>query len=250
MSKKEISYLQEQLANIQEKLEKLDQLTQMKKSIDSFQRSITFINEQYESQKKELEEIKAKNDDLESKNTVIQMELRDLQEQMMSLSLHQDEADQYSRRNNLEITGVPFTAQESTENIVKKIAQVSNIEISSASIETCHRVPTRVKDKHQPIIVKFTNRKDRERFRQATRKQRLRVKDIYPNRDNTEPIYINEHLTPTRKEILRKVIEVKKQKKAKYVWTVNGIIFYKRNDNSDTIKLTQKKDLSKIGASI
>ena len=74
------------------------------------------------------------------------------------------ELQQYIRRNNIEICGIPDDVDNSTlEDTVIKIAKAVDIRLQKSDIEACHRL---FRKKNQPgpkkTIVRFTNRKNCE----------------------------------------------------------------------------------------
>ena len=72
--------------------------------------------------------------------------------------------EQYTRRNNIEIDGIP--EEVTNENLEGKVVEILNsvdIDISSFEIEACHRLPLPKKSKKKrttkSVIVRFSNRK-------------------------------------------------------------------------------------------
>ena len=53
-----------------------------------------------------------------------------------------DDLEQYGRRQNLEIVGIPFTEKENTNEIVKIVAVLLQLKISDSDISTSHRLNT------------------------------------------------------------------------------------------------------------
>ena len=59
----------------------------------------------------------------------------------MSVEINGNHLEQYGRRNNVEITGIPDDI--SNENLKEKVIQVLReiqVNISSSDIEACHRI--------------------------------------------------------------------------------------------------------------
>ena len=52
-----------------------------------------------------------------------------------------DAVEQYGRRQNLEIKGVPIVYREDTNKIVVEVARSLNIDNSTDDISTSHRLP-------------------------------------------------------------------------------------------------------------
>ena len=76
--------------------------------------------------------------------------------------------EQYSRRDCLEIRGIPQSQEEDTDEIVKKVGELIDVDLNCEDISVSHRLSdgTRTRSdgvhiKRVPaIIVKFTKRSD------------------------------------------------------------------------------------------
>ena len=93
-----------------------------------------------------------------------------------------DDLQQYVRRPNLRIFGVPVTANESSDDVkrlVEHIMEVNDLEIPNSSIDRAHRIGKVVSSKVdenvkiQPIIVRFTTFRDRTVFYRARKEIKL-----------------------------------------------------------------------------
>ena len=74
--------------------------------------------------------------------------------------------NQYVRRNNMEITGIPNEIEdEKLEEKVVDILKQSEIleELESDDIEACHRLPPTRRNSNKKVIVRFVNRKKVEK---------------------------------------------------------------------------------------
>ena len=113
----------------------------------------------------------------------------------------QDDLEQYTRKNSLEIHGVPESAYTSTEEVVLKLAGAINVDVKPEDIEISHKLYSKgVK----PVIVKFQNHKVKSNLYKARTKLRnVRVSDLFPSatvatRVASERIFLNENLTSFR----------------------------------------------------
>ena len=57
-----------------------------------------------------------------------------------------DALEKYSRKNCVEILGIPEDVQENEEAVLK-ITQVLNVDVKVEDIDICHRVTAEVKEK-------------------------------------------------------------------------------------------------------
>ena len=98
-----------------------------------------------------------------------------------------DDLEQYGRRENLEIHGIPWTKQENTNKIVQKVARELNIKVSESDISTSHRLPLGMlndKNHHPPIIVRFSNRDKRN---EVFRKRHAIKSHANPSSNSSSP---------------------------------------------------------------
>ena len=64
-----------------------------------------------------------------------------LNKRIVTLDSNHNMLEQYGRRNNIEITGIPDTVQDNElENKVIGIFDIIGVEANSADFEDCHRV--------------------------------------------------------------------------------------------------------------
>ena len=144
---------------------------------------------------------------------------------------YENEAEQYSRRNNIKIRGLTDdnkreTARETAEKVIKflKEKNVANVELSD--IDYSHRLPSKSMTKRD-IIVRFVSRFTRDQ--------------VISNRKNLAKTgtFINEDLTKTNLHVLM-CVKKKMPGTVKDDWTSNGTIWYK--DFSDNKIIVRFKD--------
>ena len=82
-----------------------------------------------------------------------------------------DELEQYTRKNSLEIIGVPENAYKSTEELVIRVGEALNVEIKPDDIEISHKLKRK---STTAVIVKFLSHKVKSRLY----KQRTKLKDL------------------------------------------------------------------------
>ena len=85
-----------------------------------------------------------------------------LEERITNLEKNQGKGEQYSQRNNVELSGIPNSIfEEDLENTVINICKESGIDVDARDIEGCHSLPfsRNSRDHDKRVIVKFVNRK-------------------------------------------------------------------------------------------
>ena len=212
--------------------------------------SQAFICNQYDS-------LKAEYDKLIEVNTLQKEEISNLKSQAAALktqeikdSIKVDELEQYGRRQNLEIVGVPEKEDENTNAIVLEVAKMLDVDIMYSHISTSHRLPkkkagSRNNSGSSPIIVRFTNRVIRNQI-YANRKKARFVDLKNFSVSDTKNIFVNENLTPTRKQLFWKTKQEVKNNSWKYIWTHNGNVFVKKDDNASITAIKNELDLNLI----
>ncbi|KAH3771300.1 hypothetical protein DPMN_172614 [Dreissena polymorpha] len=89
-----------------------------------------------------------------------------LRDRVMDLECAVDSSEQYSRRNNVRIFGIPESpeSKKSTDDIVIKLCNTLNVDVSVNEIDRSHRTGNRGGRKPRPIIVKFTSFRARQKL--------------------------------------------------------------------------------------
>jgi hypothetical protein len=132
-----------------------------------------------------------------------------------------DDLEQYQRRNNLRIFGIPESSGEDTDKIVMDLCKEKlKLEITSDRIERSHRVgagPTPAGSDTRPraILVRFTSYRDRRAV--FVEKRQLKGTGIV----------VREDLTRKRMELFRSATQKFGHRS---VWTVDGRIHWVDSD--------------------
>ena len=79
-----------------------------------------------------------------------------------------DELGQYTRRDCLEITGIPVVTNDNPALLVKEMSEIMGVNLNVNDISIAHRLPPTKKVKDR-LIVKFTRREKRDEI-YSTRK--------------------------------------------------------------------------------
>jgi cell division septum initiation protein DivIVA len=143
-------------------------------------------------------------------------------ERISDLERKAEEAQQYSRRYSLRITGLFPFLNDNYRQLVVDLARDMAIDVSLSDIDRAHPAG---KDRKQ-LIVRFTNYS--ARF--AMYSNRRKLKDIRRN------VYINEDLTAQRYELFRRLLELKKGNKINNCWSLDGRLFAFCNGSKVLVK--------------
>ena len=112
-----------------------------------------------------VESLVSTNERLSSELNIVKNVDNVLKNRIVNLEKELSKNEQYGRRNNVEISGIPnqISGQDLKENVVK-ICEDSDINISLMDIEGCHRLPLgrNTTNTTKRSIVKIVNRKHSE----------------------------------------------------------------------------------------
>lgn len=158
-----------------------------------------------------------------------EVKIAELEDKLQDTNDKLDGLEQYSRRNNLRIYGIPENAGENTADLVISVCkQYLNIDIGIDEVDCSHRLG-KAENGPKPIIIKFCRRS----VKQLVYRNKKKLKG--------SKIVIREDLTQKRISLLK---EVQKKFGIKTVWTSEGNIFVKSKDGIK--KLTSARELSNI----
>ena len=162
-----------------------------------------------------------------------------------------DDLEQYSRKNSLEIVGIPESIR-GNEGVVLTIANALNVEIKPEDIDICHRVKRK---KSSPIIVRFVSHKVKSSlYKQRVRVRNVQFADMFPDataadrldRVQASKIFINENLTAFRRELVGKANVRKEELSLLGVWTIDGKVFVKTSPEGRPIRIYSEHDLNNL----
>lgn len=220
-----------------------DELKELKASLKSKDREVQNLQE---SLSKTCERNKAL--ELELKAAKVKIDKQD--GEIYNLWDNLDNLEQYTRKNSLEIHGVPKEAYSSTEEAVLAIANALDVDISSNDIEISHHLKR--KNSNTAIIVKFANHKDKTKLYKArTKLKTVKTSSIFPRCTVTIPefkdrIFINENLTGHRRYVMGQANKMRRNGLLLSCWSLDGKIFVKTSPEGAPTRIFSDDDLKKL----
>jgi hypothetical protein len=161
---------------------------------------------------------------------------------------------QFALLNNVEVSGVPYVKGENLLTILRDICVKVGYSLLETDIDMIHRVrrfQTEQRDSHASmrppaIIVKFTQRKRKDELLAAARARRgITTADIQlPGPAST--LYLNDHLTPANKLLLKRARQIKTEHNYTYLWTRDCKIFIRKNEGSKVIHIADDSALLRL----
>ena len=162
-----------------------------------------------------------------------------MEDRVTELEKQNNQIDQYSRRNNIEISGVPpeVTNNQLEEKVID-ILKAIDVEITSKDIEACHRLGKKQKD----VIVRVVNRKH---CLQALRnKKKLMSVDKKALGIPNARLFLSENLTPVNSKLAFYCRKLHRDGEIEKSYTINGIVTIIKDN--DKLKIHHLKDLQEL----
>ncbi|KAH6925593.1 hypothetical protein HPB50_007895 [Hyalomma asiaticum] len=180
------------LVKFQEKIRSVEpDVVALKAELESLISSVTMLNSVIETIKSEYSTFASAYKDLMRKNEILSKKVAEM--------------EQYSRANNVELKGVPYSQGEDCSAIIRTIASKVDCPISDSDIDIVHRVPTRA-GSAKNIIARFCSRAKKQEFVNKARKARLTSRDLGFSGAHSNAVFINDHLTPENKRLFAKAL--------------------------------------------
>ena len=171
------------------------------------------------------------------------------QDEIYELYELQDRLEQYTRKNSLEIHGVPESAYSTTEEVVLKLAEALEVPITPQDVEISHKLKRKG---NKPIIVKFANHKIKSNiYKSRAKLKNVKVSNLFPSanaatRAAGDHIFLHENLTSYRKKIVNRTNEMRRDGVLLSVWTPDGKIYVKTSPEGRPIKINDLEDLEDL----
>lgn len=158
-----------------------------------------------------------------------------------------DTLDQQSRHCNLEISNVPENTPEDLMALMNLICSKINCPLNQEDIVSIHRVPHAQSSNNKPknIVVKFSSRVLRDKVLTAFQSAKGITTDEVGIPDVSKSIFMYEHLTLRKKQVLRTARQVVRRNNFKYVWVKHATIFVRQLDGSPVFAIRSTKDIGK-----
>ena len=123
-------------------------LEPLRKSIDELKKPIATANSNYNQLLTKMSTYEKGMTELVNENKSLKTDLLDITNQLKALKESFNELEQYSRRNCLEIRGIPKISSDTrkdTKEIVVELGRKIRVYLKKEDISTSHRLPSKVK---------------------------------------------------------------------------------------------------------
>ena len=221
---------------------------ELKQEILELKSALNANQRETEKLKTNLTKAEKASDTLRNELNHTRMKLKDHIEEMNNLEEKYDDLEQYSRKNSLEILGVPEGAYTSTDEVVIRIGEAINVDIKPEDIEISHKLKRKTT---KPVIVKFVSQKVKSLLYKArTKLKNVKTSDVFPSSPfasrEDQRIFINENLTNYLRELYWKANKMKKDNMITSTWTMDGKIFVKTSPSGAPVRIYCVEDLDDL----
>lgn len=223
---------------------KVDDLLSLRPSVDALKETVKCLQESI-TKCEAMMQLVTENDKeiklLRSEVGVLQTTVKDQTTLIEQLQTNINSTEQYSRRCNMEIHGIPYTNDEDLSITMDDLATKLDIRCHDpVDVVACHRLRSR-REGAAPILVQFSSVSVKEHW-MGTRKKLATL----PRSGNQQKIYFNENLTRTNKDLFWQARTMGREKSYKFVWVKNATIFAKKDENSSPVRIASARDLERI----
>ena len=186
--------------------------------------------------------VKSKLKLLEEQVLTSKKELEELKQRLYDVEGSHDDLEQYIRKFNLVIHGIPEREEEDNVENVINLGKILKVNLARCDIDIVHRLNTKNKTKTRPIIVRFSNYNVKSQLYKA----RINLRNATLHDLGAEKIFINENLTAWRAGLFREARNVLKKYHNGKTWTIDGKIFFKTDLNAKVLRIDSYEDLKTL----
>ena len=148
-----------------------------------------------------------------------------MENKIIDLEIQNNNIDQYSRRNNVEISGISQSVSDSQlEEKVVDILKVIYVNITKNEIEACYRLGKKKKN----VIVQVINKK--HCLKPLRNKKKLKSIDKNAIGIPNANLFISENLTPANSKLTFNCQKLKRDREIEKYNTIKGIVHSAKNN--------------------
>lgn len=222
------------------------ELKSVRKEMADMSASMQFLSDGMDSTNTIMSEIKSQLSSLQKENSALKLENKWMKTELENMKERMRSIEQYSRRTNLEISGLPVTPKENVEELVQDVGKALGVELKESQVITAHRIPSYKKDRTPAVIVQFTTKGQREAWIGKYKQKKILTADEVNAAFTKQRVYVNEHLTPENKQFLAKLKEKCRNIGFKYAWCRDGKFFVRKSDGERCTKINSYDEMDQL----
>lgn len=198
---------------------------------------------------KKIDEVSSKTDKNGEKIASLEERMLKLEAKSEAASLSGDTSElskQQALRNNICIHGVPYTEDENLNNILTLLSEAIDVPINAANYSKVYRTTSKPNNPGIIIVCFADFSKKIEILNARKAKPNLTVGDLKMNVNQTNKVYINNHLTPFFGRIHRAGRLAVNEGKLYSCWMSMNSICVRQAENSERIYIKSMKELQDL----
>ncbi|XP_055838108.1 uncharacterized protein LOC129906383 [Episyrphus balteatus] len=199
-----------------------------------------------EIQRKQIEELQARNRECEQKIAFLEKKVNNFENQLVA--------------NSIEIVNIPPESVDCSTNLELALKVFRNglaVDVNESDIDYCYMKKVQRRDQNKENIipqsftnilsVRLTTRHCKEKIMKARngRKEQLTT-GLLNTEVNSQKIYINEGLSYQTRQLLKSAKQLQISKKYKFAWTKNGIVYMRKIEGENIIRILSVADFDKL----
>lgn len=179
--------------------------------------------------------------ELQKEVTTVKATMTEQSETIERLKEELNDVQQYSRRSNMELHGLPLSHGEDLMKVLSDLARSLNLPTpQSSDILAIHRL-TKKPDSIPVVLIRFAS----VTLKDAWMAARGRLPRLCQT-ENQPKLFFNDNLTSANKELFWLARTGGKEKGYRFVWTRNSKIFARKAEGAPAIRIYTKNDLLQL----
>lgn len=197
-----------------------------------------------------INEIKKSVKKLEAEN----LEVKNMKKEILDLKRKQLKHENSVVAGGIRIRGIPYYENEDLFQIFSTICDSLNL--STPQVENIYRLKKIYKENKpyspndEVLVIKLYSPYEKNYFLKTIAKYRRENKTSlclkHAGFNSTEPIYVNENLTPHNHKILQSALKMKTERKIKTAFSLRGLVYVKKLNSDDPILIEFLHDLDQL----
>lgn len=228
------------------KSEVFQEFKSFKREMEELRVSMQFLSDTVEKVNETMTEIKRDNTALKRENEELRLTSIKLSTSVVELQDRVRTLEQYTRKNNLEISGIPVTPNESVQEIIKDVGAALGVAVDVQQINAAHRVPSFRRDKASSIVIQFHSRSTKDSWIEKYRLKKTliasEVNSAYPK----NKVYVSEHLSPSNKQFLSKLKLKCREIGYKFAWHRDGKFYVRKAEGEKCFRIDSYEAIDKL----
>lgn len=221
MSKADMDKIMAKLNTIEQKV------TDTNTNLSTLQNKVDNLSTQLSNLKKEKDDLSSKVDKLTEKNKQLMDAVNNL--------------EQYSRKNNVIINGIPWSENEDIKEIIHNLADKLQVDLNPYNICAAHRLQSR-ENKTPAIIVRFNDNETKSEMIRAAKRIKPTAKKL--NFHSNDRIFIGDHLAKHSSNLIKIAKTLRAEGKVMSAWTFNGQVYVRKSESDEAQRITDEEQLS------